>query len=86
MRCVERQINKERPFLVSLDEVDRLLRATPGDRALIDYSRRFDGIEASSIAELELPQDRLHLSELQPDRGHDRARERHPPYDFRWRE
>jgi histidinol dehydrogenase len=31
-----------------------------GDQAVLDYTRRFDGIERSSLAELELPQERLH--------------------------
>jgi len=31
-----------------------------GDQAVLDYTCRFDGIERSSLAELELPQERLH--------------------------
>jgi len=53
---------------VSADEVvatvDDILRAikTDGDRALLEYSRRFDGLEAASVAELEMSLERLEHS------------------------
>ncbi|GIX21766.1 MAG: histidinol dehydrogenase [Gammaproteobacteria bacterium] len=39
-----------------------------GDRALLDYTRRFDRLEAASVAELELPRARLEaaLDEIDP--------------------
>src|SRR5690606_15132776 len=33
-----------------------------GDAALVEYSRRFDGVEATSMAELILPRERLELA------------------------
>ncbi len=35
-----------------------------GDKAVLDYTRCFDGIQAASLAELELPQERLHQALL----------------------
>ena len=41
--------------------VNEILRAvkTKGDEALLEYSRRFDQLEAESVADLEMPAQRL---------------------------
>lgn len=43
------------------DTVNEILRAvrSDGDSALLEYSRRFDGLEAESVAQLEMPLERL---------------------------
>ena len=44
-----------------VDATAEILEAvrTGGDRALLEYSRRFDAVEAASVAELEIPLARL---------------------------
>jgi len=42
----------------TVNEILRAVRAR-GDAALLEYSRRFDQLEASSVAELEMPAERL---------------------------
>ena len=56
-----------------VDTVNEILRTVKadGDSALLEYSRRFDGLEADSVAQLEMPLSRLQQAYRQID-----ARER----------
>ncbi|MDH3220573.1 MAG: histidinol dehydrogenase [Gammaproteobacteria bacterium] len=44
--------------VATVDDILRSVRSD-GDRALLEYSRRFDGLEAASVAEFEMPLERL---------------------------
>lgn len=52
-----------------VDTVTEILRSvkTDGDSALLEYCRRFDGLEAGSAAQLEMPLDRLQQAYRQID-------------------
>ena len=55
---LDREVVEDESVMTTVTEILRSVRRR-GDAALLEYSRRFDGVDASSVADLEISRDRL---------------------------
>lgn len=65
---LDREVVEDESVLNTVTEILRAVRQR-GDAALLEYSRRFDGVEADSVADLEISQGRLQqaLDAIEPE-------------------